>query len=44
LEPTYAGLYQVNIQIPVGLAPGTHRLAIQTPDSFTSMANIEVGP
>jgi len=44
LAPMYAGLYQVNFQIPAGLAPGTHRLAIQTPESFTSMANIEVGP
>jgi len=44
LAPMYAGLYQVNFQIPAGLAVGTHRLAIQTPESFTSMANIEIGP
>ena len=43
LAPMYAGLYQLNIQIPVGLAPGVHGLSIRTPESFTSMANIEIG-
>ena len=44
LAPLYVGLYQVNIQVPTDLAPGTHRLAIQTPESFSSMATIVVGP
>jgi len=44
LAPLYAGLYQLNIQIPAGLAPSTHRLTVKTPESLTSMATIEVGP
>ncbi len=29
LAPTFSGLYQVNIQLPADLAPGTHQLAIE---------------
>jgi len=42
LAPMFAGLYQLNIQLPEGLSGGTHRLAVQTSESFTSMANIEI--
>jgi uncharacterized protein (TIGR03437 family) len=44
LAPYYAGLYQLNIQLPYNLAPGTHSLAIQTVDAFTDMANLVSGP
>jgi len=44
LAPLYAGLYQLNIEIPAGLQPGTHRLAVQTPEALTNMATIEIGP
>ena len=43
LAPTWAGLYQLNIELPMLLAPGTHRLAIKTGQSLTDMAAIEVG-
>jgi uncharacterized protein (TIGR03437 family) len=44
LAPLYAGLYQLNIQIPAGLEQGTHRLTVQTPEGLTNMAAIEIGP
>jgi len=44
LAPFYAGLYQLNIQLPADLPPGTHSLAIQTPEAFTDMANIVTAP
>jgi uncharacterized protein (TIGR03437 family) len=44
LAPGYAGLYQLNIQVPASLPPGSYRVGIQTAESFTNMANIVVGP
>jgi hypothetical protein len=44
LAPTLAGLYQLNVQLPADLLPGTHSLAIQTLEAFTGMANIVIGP
>lgn len=43
LAPGLAGLYQVNVQIPVNVGPGPQSLAMQTPDGFTDMANVWVG-
>ena len=43
LAPGLAGLYQVNIQVPVNLGPGPQSLAMQTPDGFTDMANLWIG-
>jgi uncharacterized protein (TIGR03437 family) len=43
LAPTWAGLYQLNIELPLLLPPGTHRIAIRTGQSLTDMATIDVG-
>lgn len=43
LAPTWAGLYQLNIELPLLLPPGKHRLAIKTGESLTDMAVIDVG-
>lgn len=43
LAPALAGLYQINVQIPTGLAPGTYLLGITGPDSYTDEAEIQVG-
>jgi uncharacterized protein (TIGR03437 family) len=43
LAPTFAGLYQVNIQIPSGLTSGDNSVDIGGPDSFASEAFISVG-
>jgi uncharacterized protein (TIGR03437 family) len=40
LAPTLAGLYQINIQIPVDVDSGSQGLAIQTNDGFTDLVNI----
>jgi uncharacterized protein (TIGR03437 family) len=43
LAPTLVGLYQVNVQIPTGVAAGDWYLDISGPDSYTSEALISVG-
>jgi len=43
LAPGFAGLYQVNIQIPTGLTPGDNSIGIGGPDSYNSEAFISVG-
>src|SRR5579871_5429312 len=42
LAPGFAGLYQLNVQIPFNLGPGPQDLAIQTTDGFTDMVNVWV--
>ncbi len=42
LTPTLAGLYQVNVTIPVTSSSGPQSLAIQTADCFTDMVTIWV--
>jgi uncharacterized protein (TIGR03437 family) len=43
LAPSLVGLYQVNVQIPSGVAAGDWYLDIIGPDSYTSEAIISVG-
>jgi uncharacterized protein (TIGR03437 family) len=42
LAPGFAGLYQVNIQIPTGLTAGDNSLDIGGPDSYTAEAFISI--
>jgi uncharacterized protein (TIGR03437 family) len=42
LTPTLAGLYQLNIQIPVTIGSGAQSLAVQTNECFTDMVTIWV--
>ena len=42
LTPTLAGLYQLNIQIPVTVDSGEQDLAVQTIEGFTDMVNIAI--
>jgi uncharacterized protein (TIGR03437 family) len=42
LTPTLAGLYQLNIQIPLTVAPGIQNLAVQTLEGFTDLVNIAI--
>ncbi len=42
LAPTLAGLYQINIQIPLGVSSGTQNLAVQTVEGFTDMVSIAI--
>ncbi|HUK15988.1 MAG TPA: hypothetical protein VLW65_06215 [Bryobacteraceae bacterium] len=43
LVPYSAGLYQLNLTVPTGLASGTYTVDISGPDSYTSEATIPVG-
>ncbi len=40
LAPTFAGLYQLNIQIPIAVDSGAQSLAVQTNEGFTDMVTI----
>jgi uncharacterized protein (TIGR03437 family) len=42
LVPTIAGLYQINIQVPVAVDSGAQSLAVQTNEGFTDMVTIYV--
>ena len=43
LSPQYPGLYQINVTIPLGVAPGAAvPLAIQTTNGFTDMVDIAI--
>jgi uncharacterized protein (TIGR03437 family) len=44
LAPALAGLYQLNVQIPTGLAAGNYSLAVQTIEGFTDMVSVRVSP
>jgi uncharacterized protein (TIGR03437 family) len=43
LNPTYAGLYQMNVVVPTGLTNGTNYLGISGPDSYMSYLLIPIG-
>jgi len=40
LSPGLASLYQLNIQIPLGLGPGPQPLALQTASAFTDLVDL----
>lgn len=43
LSPGFAGLYQVNVTIPLDAAPGTAvPLAMQTTSGYTDLADIAI--
>jgi uncharacterized protein (TIGR03437 family) len=43
LAPDLGGLYQVNLEVPSGLASGTYSLDLAGPDGYSSEATIPVG-
>ena len=42
LAPQLAGLYQINVTVPLGVSGGDHFIDIAGPDSFTSEATIPI--
>ena len=44
LAPTLAGLYQMNLTVPAGVAAGDHYLDIAGPDAYSSECVIAIGP
>src|SRR5262249_35270488 len=42
LTPTYAGLYQVNITLPLNIPKGTVSLSLSFPDAVSNAVQIEV--
>ena len=44
LAPGLAGVYQLNVQLPASLPPGSHSLAVQTVEGFSDIVNIRVAP
>jgi uncharacterized protein (TIGR03437 family) len=44
LAPQLAGLYQLNVTIPTGVAAGTYTLDVSGPDSYNTQAAIVIGP
>jgi len=43
LAPGFAGLYQINVQVPVDASAGTQLVTISTPDAFHQEATIAIG-
>jgi uncharacterized protein (TIGR03437 family) len=43
LAPTLIGLYQINLQIPSGIAPGDVFLDVSGPDSYNSQVRLPIG-
>ncbi|MCB9383853.1 MAG: hypothetical protein H6509_04500 [Bryobacterales bacterium] len=42
LTPYFAGLYQINVQLPADLEPGPYELSIETPDGQSNAGLLEV--
>ncbi|MEZ5360943.1 MAG: hypothetical protein R2748_01040 [Bryobacterales bacterium] len=42
LAPYFAGLYQINVQLPADLGPGPYELSIETPDGQSNAGLLQV--